>query len=115
MTPQKTKEPEKPEKPVAPVTHEGMKYSFTYTENAAEKPKTQNQEHPESSQLNWNNPLNGSSFYADFFSGNFQFMSLDGTRSSFDSSECEGKWLDRIIPKGTQIRKVETVLSKKYG
>ena len=92
-----------------------MKYSFTYTDIAAEKPKTQNQEHPESSQLNWNNPLNGISFYADFFSGNFQFMSLDGTRSSFDSSECEGKWLDRIIPKGTQIGKVETVVSKKNG
>ncbi len=47
----------------------------------------------------------------------FQFISLDGTRSAFDSSRCppHWKWTDHIVPQGKQIRTVETLLNKYYG
>ncbi len=47
----------------------------------------------------------------------FQFISLDGTRSAFDSSELDVdvKWTDHIIPQGSQIRTVETLLEKCFG
>ncbi len=47
----------------------------------------------------------------------FQFISLDGTRSAFDSSDIdeEYEWTDHIVPQGKQIRTVETFLSKYSG
>ncbi len=61
--------------------------------------------------LNWLNPLKGVSAYYHY--ENFQFISLDGTRSAFDSSNLiNAKWTDHIIPQGKQLRKVETLLAK---
>ncbi len=47
----------------------------------------------------------------------FQFISLDGTRSAFDSSgrSKDVKWKNHIIPQGKQIRTVETLLDKSNG
>jgi hypothetical protein len=78
----------KPVSPVAPVKPEEKKYSLIYTDNAAKEPKTQDQEYPVASKLNWNNPLKGLSVYNKVYS--YQFVSLDGTRSAFDDSECKG-------------------------
>jgi hypothetical protein len=58
--------------------------------------------------------LNGVSCYEGWFS--LQFISLDGTRSAFDSSGVKwGYFTDHIIPQGKQIRKVETLLEKADG
>ena len=61
------------------------------------------------------NPLNG--VRVCNYGISYQFISLDGTRSAFDSSECtEGeKWTDLIMPQGKQIRTVETMLGKSFG
>ena len=49
----------------------------------------------------------------------FQFISLDGTRSAFDSSgfgqDDDDEWTDYIVPQGKQIRTVETILTKDKG
>ncbi len=45
----------------------------------------------------------------------YQFISIDGTLSAFDDSDCPSKWVDKIIPQGAQIRKVETLLGKENG
>ncbi len=47
----------------------------------------------------------------------FQFISLYGTRSAFDSSDFKKKprWTDHIVPQGKQIRTVETLLDKQNG
>ncbi len=47
----------------------------------------------------------------------FQFISLDGTRSAFESSGCpsDWEWTDHIIPQGKQIRTVETLLDNGGG
>ncbi len=45
----------------------------------------------------------------------FQFISLDGTRSAFEDSDCWGKWNEHIKPQGKQIRTVETMLRKSDG
>ncbi len=57
--------------------------------------------------------MNGVSDY----SWSFQFISLDGTRSEFDSSgrDKDIKWTDYIIPQGKQIRTVETLLNRFSG
>ncbi len=53
----------------------------------------------------------------DCYGWSFQFISVDGSRSAFDDSWCKdpSKWVDKIIPQGAQIRKVETLLSKSDG
>jgi hypothetical protein len=57
--------------------------------------------------------LNGVSNYDWHF---FQFISLDGTRSAFDSSDIpKHLWKDHIVPQGKQIRTVETMLAKFNG
>ena len=46
----------------------------------------------------------------------YQFISLDGTWSAFDSSDCtDPTRTDYIVPKGKQIRTVETLLLKSVG
>ena len=47
----------------------------------------------------------------------YQFISIDGTLSAFDDSHLKdgAEWVSHIIPQGAQIRKVETLLGKKYG
>ncbi len=49
----------------------------------------------------------------------YQFISLDGTRSAFDSSESSLGWIsaweEHIIPQGKQIRTVETLLRRSDG
>ena len=59
----------------------------------------------------------------------YQFISLNGTRSAFDSSDLDvnkddsdgeskdsdSKWTDHIMPKGKQIRTVETLLGNSSG
>jgi hypothetical protein len=42
----------------------------------------------------------------------YQFISADGTQSAFDSMV---KWTDYIVPKGKQIRTVETLLDTEDG
>ena len=89
------------------------KYVFTYTDDVARSPNVQDQEHPVKSKLSWHNPLIGVSNYGI---DSLQFISFDGTRSAFDSSDCKFRtWTDYIIPQGKQIRKVETLLSKNEG
>ncbi len=56
--------------------------------------------------------MNGVSWYLN----SRQFISLDGTRSAFEvSGRKDREWTDHIIPQGTQIRTVETLLRKKNG
>ncbi len=91
------------------------KYIFTYTDDVAEEPEEQDQEHPVKAKLNWNNPLKGVSEYY-IISGNYKFISDDGTRSVLGDSACDpNKWKDYIIPEGKQIRKVETLIYKGSG
>jgi hypothetical protein len=46
----------------------------------------------------------------------FQFISVDGTRSPFDSSlYSDRKFTDHIVPQGKQIRTVFTILQKTDG
>ncbi len=90
-------------------------YVYTYTKNVAEKPWSQDQEYPVFAKLNWFNPLNGVSEYGYVYC--YQFISVDGTRSAFDSSAYtdDDKWFDHIMPQGKQIRTVETMLCKGTG
>ncbi len=55
--------------------------------------------------------MNGVSNYYSF---SHQFISVDGTRSAFDSYR-KHKFTDSIIPQGKQIRTVETLLKKEKG
>ena len=64
--------------PKTPVAHEEKKHSLTYTENVAQNPRTQDQEYPVPSKLNWNNPLKGVRKHS--LVCGFQFISDDETR-----------------------------------
>jgi hypothetical protein len=78
------------------------------------KQQAQDQEYPVTSKLNWNNPLKGVSEHSETMS--FHFISADGTRDAFDDSDCKGgKWVDRILTKSLQIRKVDTLFEKEFG
>ncbi len=47
------------------------------------------------------------------YTNKVQFISLDGTRSAFDSSSLtDPEWIEQIIPQGKQIRTVETLVTK---
>ena len=58
--------------------------------------------------------MNGVSLYGLW---SYKFISVDGTRSAFDDSDCKypSKCVDKIIPQSAHIRKVETLLSKSLG
>ncbi len=46
----------------------------------------------------------------------YQFISVDRTRSTFDSSyHSKPVWTDLIVPQGKQVRTVETLLCKSNG
>ncbi len=102
-------------KPQAVPQTGSKKNVFTFTDDVAEEPKEQDQEHPVKESLNWLNPLNGVSVYRDWSC--YQFISANGKRSAFDSSKVpkDKPFTDLTIEQGKRIRTIETLLYKKDG